>query len=52
MSATDKQIRAIWLAVTMLTGAIIGTAAGLLSWAGGTNPSTPSSPAQAPSPEP
>jgi hypothetical protein len=38
MPATDKQIRAIWLAVTLLAGAIIGTAAGLLSWAGGTNP--------------
>jgi hypothetical protein len=38
MSATDKQIRAIWLTLIVLIGVIVGGVAGLLAWAGGSNP--------------
>ncbi|MBE1485294.1 hypothetical protein [Plantactinospora soyae] len=34
----DTATRALWLAVTALAGAIIGVAAGLISWAGSRNP--------------
>ncbi|MFY1687469.1 hypothetical protein [Plantactinospora sp. WMMB782] len=33
----DTSTRALWLAVTVLAAAIIGTAAGLISWASSRN---------------
>ncbi|WP_112604654.1 hypothetical protein [Micromonospora noduli] len=37
---SDPAIRGIWLAITALAGVIVGTAAGILGWAGGLNAPT------------
>ncbi len=37
---TNPTARGLWLAVTVLTAALVGAAAGLLAWAGELNPPT------------
>lgn len=37
---TNPTVRGLWLAIATLTAVIVGTAAGLLAWAGGLNPPT------------
>jgi hypothetical protein len=37
---TNPTARGLWLAVTVLTAALVGITAGLLAWAGGLNPPT------------
>jgi hypothetical protein len=38
--SVNASTRALWLAVMILFGLMVGTAAGLLSWAGGESPFT------------
>jgi len=35
---TNSALRGLWLAITVLAGALTGTAGGLLAWIGGVNP--------------
>ena len=37
---TNSTVRGLWLAITVLTAALIGVAAGVLAWVGGLNPPT------------
>ncbi|MEU5949591.1 hypothetical protein ABZ793_29090 [Micromonospora sp. NPDC047465] len=37
---TSVTVRGLWLAIAALTAGLVGTAAGLLAWAGGLNPPT------------
>ena len=37
---TNSTVRGLWLAITVLTAVLVGTAGGLLAWAGGMNPPT------------
>jgi hypothetical protein len=34
----NQPLRSLWLAITVLTAVLVGSAGGLLSWAGGMNP--------------
>lgn len=35
---TDSTVRGLWVAITLLTAALTGGAAGVLAWLGGVNP--------------
>jgi hypothetical protein len=37
---TDSTVRGLWLAITVLAAVLVGSAGGLLAWAGGMNPPT------------
>lgn len=37
---STSAVRALWLAITVLTAVLVGVAGGVLAWAGGMNPPT------------